>query len=149
MDGGEKLLEILRGAGSFGDAVESRAQAFRALALGDIAIDGVESGGAAVNDERSAGKGNVEQGPIFAPPLSFQGEVLTAAEALDGPIEFHLASGWQNESFDGLAHDLRGGVPEQPLKFLVDAQGAERRVNNNERVGTRLKKLLEILTADL
>ncbi len=51
--GGEELLEILRGAGLFGDAIESGAEGFGALALGNVAIDGVEGDGAAFDDQGS------------------------------------------------------------------------------------------------
>ena len=40
VNGGEELLEILGGAGFFGNAIESGAESFGALALGDVAIDG-------------------------------------------------------------------------------------------------------------
>ena len=124
VDGGEELLEILGGAGFLGDAVESGAESFGALALGDVAIDGVEGDGLAVDDEGSGGNGNVEQAAVFAAALGFESEAFAALEALDDPLRFGGAIGGENEVVDGFAQNLDGGVTEHALKFLVDALGA-------------------------
>src|ERR1700683_5148434 len=50
VDGGEELLEILRGAGLLGEAIETGAESFGALALGNVVINGIEGSGASAND---------------------------------------------------------------------------------------------------
>ena len=86
VDGGEELLQILRGAGFFGNAIESGAESFGALALGDVAIDGVEGGGLAIDDQRSGGNGNIEQGAVFAAALGFEGEAFAALRGIGRSI---------------------------------------------------------------
>src|SRR5207248_2075679 len=61
VDGGEELLEILYGAGFLGDAIKSGAESLGALAAGDVAIQGVEGGGATADDKGGGGNGNIEQ----------------------------------------------------------------------------------------
>src|SRR5580658_4567274 len=148
VDGDGELLEVLGGAGLFGNAIESGAESFGALALGDVAIDGVEGDGLAVDDEGSGGNGNVEQGAVLTSALSFEGDVLAALEALGDPFGFGGALGGKNEVVDGFAEDLRGGVAEHALKLLIKALRAEGSIRNDERVGRVLKELFEILAAD-
>ena len=81
VDGGEELLEILRGAGFLGDAIESRAESFGALAAGNVAIVGVESIRAAGDDQGSGGDGDVDQGSVTAAALGFEGDLLAAQQA--------------------------------------------------------------------
>ena len=82
MDGGEELLQILGCAGLFGDAIEGGTESFGALALGDVAIDGGEGGGLAIDDQRCVGDGNIEQGTVFGKALGFESDGLAALEAL-------------------------------------------------------------------
>ena len=149
VDGGEELLEILGGAGFFGDAIESGTESFGALALGDVAIDGVEGDGLAVDDQRSGGNGNVEQGSVLTAALGFEGDMFAALQALGDPFGFGGAIGREDELVDGFAQDLRRGIAEHALKLLVDALRAEGGVDDDERVGRVLKELFEILAADV
>ena len=55
VDGGEELLQVLCGAGLFGNAIESGAERFGALARGDVAIQDIESGSTAADDQGSGG----------------------------------------------------------------------------------------------
>src|SRR6266404_4209816 len=135
VDGGKKLLEILRGAGLFSDAIESGAEAFGAFALGNVAIDGVEGNGLAVDDQRSGGDANIEQGAVFTAALGFESEGFAALEALGDPLRFGRAIGRKNQLVDGVAQGLSGGVAKHALELLVDALRAERGVRDDDRVG--------------
>lgn len=53
VDGGEELLQVLGGAGLFGNAIEGGAESFGVFALRDVAIDVVEGGDFAIDDQRS------------------------------------------------------------------------------------------------
>ena len=149
VDGGEELLQVLGGAGLFGNAIEGGAESFGALALGDVAIDGVEGGDFAIDDQRSGGNGNVEQGAILREALGFESDGLAALEALRDPMCFGGAIGREDDLIDRFAQDLRRGVAKQALKFLIDALDAEGIVGDDERVGRILKELFEILAADI
>jgi len=149
VNGGEELLQILNGAGFFGNAIESGTESFGALALGDVAVDGVEGDGAAVDDERRSGDANVEQGAILTAALGFKSDIFAALQALDDPLGFQSAVGRKDQRVDGLAHELRGSVTEHPLKFPVHALGAEGGVDDENRVGRVLEELFEAVAAEL
>ena len=134
MDGGEELLQVLGGAGLFGNAIEGGAESFGALALGDVAIDGGEGGGLAIDDQRRVGNGNIEQGAVFGKALGFESDGLAALEALHDPIGFGRAIRREDELVDGFAQNLRRGVAEQALKFLIDALRAKGTVGDDQRV---------------
>ena len=78
MHGGKELLEILRRACFFGNAIQSGAESFGAFAAGDIAIHSAEGGGAATDDQGSGGNRDVEQSPVAAAAFGLEGNLFAA-----------------------------------------------------------------------
>ena len=84
----------------------------------------------------------------MAAALGFEGDLLAALQALFDPLGFGSAIRRKNQGIERLAHHLRGGVAEHPLKLLVHALRTEGWVDHDECIGGAFKKLFEILAAD-
>src|SRR5580698_6876135 len=130
VDGGKELLQILSGAGFFGDGKESGIQSLGALAIGDIAIDEVVGCTAAVDDQGSGGERDIEQGSVAVATLSFEGKRFATLQTLCDPLRFRGAIWGKNQGVDGLGQSLRFAVAEEALKLPIDALRAKRSVDH-------------------
>src|ERR1700683_8385 len=147
--GGEELLACLRGAGLFGDAIESGAERFGALALRDVTIDGVEGDSLAADDQGRGGDGDVDQRFVMAAALGFESDLLAAPQASGSPIGFRGAVGRDYQRIDGLAHGLGCGITKHALELAVHALGAEGGIEYNGGIGRALEQLFEIPAAEI
>ena len=105
--------------GFFGDAIESGVEGFGALAIGDVAIDEVEGGAAAVDDQGSGGEGNIQQGAIAVAALGFESELFAALQTLRDPVGFGGAIGRKDERVDG----LRAGFARRSIRTCAEIHG--------------------------
>ena len=102
VDGGEELLEVFRSASLLGDAIQSGTEIFGALTIGNVAIDEVEGGAAAVDDQGSGREGNIQQGSIAVAALGFESKLFAPLQALRDPVRFGGAIRGKDQRVNGL-----------------------------------------------
>ena len=102
MDSGKELLEIVRAAALFGDAVERGAQCLDSPAIGNIMIAGVKACHLSIQKKRGARHGDIKQRAIFFSALSFQGDALALGERLGNPLRLGQPVRRHDQIFQGL-----------------------------------------------
>ena len=121
---GEKLLQVVGAAALLGDAIERRTERFHPLAVGDVAVAGVEARHFSVQQERRTRQGNIEQSTIFFSAPGFKGDALASRDCVGHPACLRQAVRRHHEILQTLTDSLGGWVIEHAGEGIVGPEHA-------------------------